>query len=217
MSNNESFIDEVTEEVRRDKLYAGLRKYGWIGIAAVILLVGGASVNEWMKVRERATAQAAGDAILDAVTRGTTADQIAALDEIGATGDLGAVLGLVAAGAQPEDMTAAADRLAAVAADDTAPQLYRDLAVLKRAMLPGQMSPSERVEVLTGLTAPGAPFRVLAEEQIAFAEVELGETASAVTRLEALLNDNEASGALRQRAQQLIVALGGGETAEDGA
>jgi hypothetical protein len=217
MSNNESFIDEVTEEVRRDKLYAGLRKYGWIGIAAVVLLVGGASVNEWMKARERATAEAAGDAILAAVTQGTTADQIAALAEIDADGDLGAVLGLVAAGAQPDDLAAAAERLAAVAADDTAPQLYRDLAALKRAMLPGQMSPADRIEALTGLTTPGAPFRVLAEEQIAFAEVELGETASAVTRLEALLNDNEASGALRQRAQQLIVALGGGETAEDGA
>ena len=217
MSNNESFIDEVTEEVRRDKLYAGLRKYGWIGIAAVVLLVGGASVNEWMKARERATAEAAGDAILAAVTSQATEAKLAALDEIGAEGDLGAVLGLIAAGEQPDDMAAAAARLSAVAADPATLPLYRDLAVLKHAMLPGQMSPSERVEALTGLTAPGAPFRVLAEEQIAFAEVELGETASAVTRLEALLNDNEASGALRQRAQQLIVALGGGEAADDGA
>ncbi len=36
MSNNDSFIDEVNEEVRRDKLYALFRKYGWIGVVAVL-------------------------------------------------------------------------------------------------------------------------------------------------------------------------------------
>ena len=217
MSNNDSFIDEVTEEVRRDKLYAALRKYGWIGIAAVLLLVGGATLNEYLKAREQARAEATGDAILSAVTRDITAGKLSALDEIAAEGELAAVLGLIAAGEQPEDPDAAAERLAAVAADANTPQLYRDLAVLKHAMLPGQMSPAERVDALAGLITPGAPFRVLAEEQIALAEVELGDTASALARLELLLNDNEASGALRQRAQQLIVALGGGEAADDGA
>lgn len=216
MSNTDSFIDEVTEEVRRDKLYGALRKYGWIGVAAVVLLVGGASVNEWMKARDRAAAEATGDAILAAVTEGDTPAKLAALDQIAAGGELDAVLGLVAAGEQPEDFAAAGERLAAVAADPETPPLYRDLAVLKRATLPGVMSPSDRIDALTLLTAPGAPFRVLAEEQIAFAEVELGETEAAITRLEALLDDNEASGALRQRAQQLIVALGGG-TEDDGA
>ena len=43
MSETDSFIDEVTEEVRRDKLFALFRKYGWIGIAAVLLIVGGAA------------------------------------------------------------------------------------------------------------------------------------------------------------------------------
>jgi hypothetical protein len=217
MSNNESFIDEVTEEVRRDKLFATFRKYGWIGVAAVLLLVGGASMNEVLKARERAAAEATGDAILSAVTRDITAAKLSALDEIGAEGELGAALGLIGAGELTGDLDAAGARLAAVAADPAAPQLYRDLAVLKRAMLPGQMTPEERVTALSGLTGPGAPFRVLAEEQIAFAEIELGQGEAARTRLEALLEDNEASGALRQRAQQLIVALGGGETAGDGA
>ena len=34
MSNPDSFIDEVTEEVRRDRLFAVFRKYGWIGVLA---------------------------------------------------------------------------------------------------------------------------------------------------------------------------------------
>ena len=219
MSNNESFIDEVTEEVRRDKLYAALRKYGWIGILGVVLLVGGAAVNEWLKARERAAAEALGDAVLAAIETGEPEAKLAALDAIAAEGDRAALLGLVAASELPLDPAKAAEKLAAVADDPAQPPLYRDLATLKRAMLPEILGPQERVDALTPLTAPGAPFRVLAEEQIALAEIELDAVDSAIARLEALLNDNEASGALRQRAQQLIVALGGPAAAEatDGA
>ena len=47
MSTPDSFIDEVTEEVRRDRLYALLRKYGWVGIAVVVAIVGWASWTEY--------------------------------------------------------------------------------------------------------------------------------------------------------------------------
>ena len=70
MSNNDSFIDEVTEEVRRDKLFAAFRKYGWIGAVVVIGIVGGTAWNEWQQSREAARAQAFGDAVLDALDLG---------------------------------------------------------------------------------------------------------------------------------------------------
>ena len=41
MSNPDSFIDEVTEEVRRDRLFRLFRKYGWIGVVIILGLVGG--------------------------------------------------------------------------------------------------------------------------------------------------------------------------------
>lgn len=209
MSNPDSFIDEVTEEVRRDKLYAVLRKYGWIGVAGVILIVGGAAVNEWIKARDRADAEAAGDAILDAIAVGDPATRIAALEAIPAQGDRAALLGLIVA-AETGDAASAAERLQAIADNTALPSLYRDLAVLKRAMLPGSpVAAADRKEALAPLTAAGAPFRALAEEQTALAEIELGETDAALTRLSALLADQDASGALRQRASQLIVALGG--------
>ncbi len=209
MTNPESFIDEVTEEVRRDKLFAVLKKYGWIGIVAVLVIVGGASINEWMKERAKAAAEAAGDEILTAEAKADLTERLAALDAINTEGDVSAVVGLIAA-AENDDPAKAADRLAAIAADATLPQLYRDLAGFKRAMLPNStLSADERVAALEPLTTPGGAFRVLAEEQIAIAEVELGKKDDAITRLQALLIDTEASSALRKRASQLIVALGG--------
>ena len=58
MSNPDSFIDEVTEEVRRDRLFAMFRKYGWIGVLIVVFIVGGAAVNEWRKSSAEARAEA---------------------------------------------------------------------------------------------------------------------------------------------------------------
>ena len=37
VSNPESFIQEVTEEVRRDRLYSYFRKYGWIPALIVVV------------------------------------------------------------------------------------------------------------------------------------------------------------------------------------
>jgi len=64
MSNTDSFIEEVTEEVRRDKLFALMRKWGWLVALIIVGLVGGAAYNEWSKARSQAQAQAFGDAVL---------------------------------------------------------------------------------------------------------------------------------------------------------
>ena len=39
MSNNDSFIDEVNDEVRRDRLYGMVRRYGWIAVVLIALIV----------------------------------------------------------------------------------------------------------------------------------------------------------------------------------
>lgn len=208
MSNPESFIEEVTEEVRRDKLFAALKKYGWIGVVGIIVIVGGTSINEWMKAQQQAAAEAAGDAILAADALADPAARLDALDAIVAEGDVSALVGLIAASDQT-DPVAASDRLAAIAADSSLPQLYRDLAAFKRATVADSpLSVDDRVAALEPLTVPGGAFRVLAEEQIALAEVEQGKTEAAIERLQALMIDTEASQGLRQRVSRLIVSLG---------
>lgn len=49
MSNTDSFVEEVTDELRNDQLFAAMRKYGWIAAVAVVAIVGGASWNEYSK------------------------------------------------------------------------------------------------------------------------------------------------------------------------
>lgn len=212
MSNNESFIDEVTEEVRRDRLFVLMRRYGWIVIAAVLLIVGGATYSEWQKARTEAAAQALGDSMLSALSNEDAAIRTAALDQIEVTGGAKALVDfmLSANALTGEDRKEAIARLKDITADASLPALYRDLATLKSVLLQGADTPADdRIALLQPLTAAGAPFRLLAEEQIALILVEKGDTDAALTKLQAILLDTDVTAGLRRRASQLIVALGG--------
>jgi len=210
VSNPESFIEEVTEEVRRDRLFAAFRKYGWIGVLGVVLIVGGAAVTEWRKASNRAAAQAFGDAVMVALEQGTAPARRAALAAVPASADRAAILNLMLASDPTDDRAGTLAALDKVASDATLPASYRDLAVLRRVVLSGaDMALADRRAALDPIAAPGRPFRPLALEQLAYLLVEAGDTAGAIAALQALSQDQEAPSGLRQRATQMIVALGG--------
>ena len=221
-NTSDSFINEVTEEVQRDRLYGLFRRYGWIGLLLVVLIVGGAAFVEWRKAQERAAAEGLGDALLAGLESDDAADRAAALAAIETDSD-GAVVSRMLAAAemvQAGDRTGAVALLRAVAGDGSVPLLYRDLAQLKALMLGSDAIPAEdRRLALDVLAAPGAPFAPLAQEQLALLELELGDEAAALERLRALSEDAAAGRGLRERADALIVALGGDADAgaDDGA
>ncbi len=213
MSETDSFIDEVSEEVRRDRLYGLMRKYGWIGILAIFLLVGGAAYNEWNKAAKQAAAQDLGDSLLSALEQPEAADRLAALAVIdGETADARALIGLLkSAQAQSDgDITAAATALNGLISDADVPKAYRDLATLKLVLLKGVEMPIEaRRESLLSLAVAGAPFRLLAQEKLALLDVEAGDVPAAISRLHDIIGDVEVTAGLRNRASQLIMVLGG--------
>ncbi|WP_430464277.1 hypothetical protein [Tabrizicola sp.] len=210
MSNPDSFINEVTEEVRRDQLFAMFRKYGWIGGLLVVAVVGGAAYSEWQKAQETKRAQGFGDAMLEAFDLGGAADRRAALEAVPADGGQIALRALMLASDPAEDKAAALAALEALIADTTQPEIYRDMAQLRRVMVAGaDLALADRRAALEGISAPGRAFRVLAAEQLAYLMIEEGKTDEAIAALTALMQDQEATQALRARAGQIITALGG--------
>ncbi|MCB2126818.1 MAG: tetratricopeptide repeat protein [Rhodobacteraceae bacterium] len=217
MSETDSFIDEVTEEVRRDKLFAVFRKYGWIGVLAVLLIVGGAAFNEWQKARVRSAAEGFGDAVVAAMDTEDPAARVAALDAI-STGGGGepaarrAVTQFLAAdeALKAGDRAGALNRLEALAAEPGLPDDYRQLARLKAVILAGaSMDAAARDAALAELAQPGAPFRALAMEQQAVALTADGKTDEALALARQVLQEPDATPGLQRRVTQLIVALGG--------
>ena len=217
MSDTDSFIDEVTEEVRRDQLFALFRKYGWIGVLAIVLIVGAASWKEWQKAQAEASAQAFGDAIVaamgsnDSATRAKALADVAASDKIAGSAGRAAVAALM----QSAEAEAAGDRAGALAllktVSDNAdvPALYRDLADLKGLMLDGAaMDPAARNQALARLAVPGAPYRTLAEEQQALILLDAGKTDEAVAQFRAIAEDADTPQSQRGRVGQILSMLG---------
>ncbi|TVS03304.1 MAG: hypothetical protein EA407_07365 [Rhodobacteraceae bacterium] len=211
MSNPDSFINEVTEELRRDKMMSYMRRYGWIAALAVVLIVGGAAWNEWRKASERASAEAFGDAVLAALENNDSADRIRALAAIETTGAQRGLLQLMRAGELLEqDRSAALTALQSAADDDALPDAYRQLAALKRVIAGGADIPlADRETVLASLSQPGQPLRPLALEQEALLQLEQGNRERAIEILTDLLSQSDVSDTLRRRTSQLLTALGG--------
>ena len=210
MSESDSFIQEVSDEVRRDNLYRMMRKYGWIAILAVILLVGAAAWTEYTKAQARAQAEARGDAMLAALSENDLAARAEAFDALDTSGESAAVTALMAAAAQQDagETATAIATLDALATNGAVPQVYRDLAAFKSALLDAGTDPATRRQKLETLAAPGQPFALLAQEQLALADLAQGDRDAAVTRLTAILEDAGVTQGLRDRAQTLMVSLG---------
>lgn len=212
MSETDSFIEEVSEEVRRDRLWGYARRYGWFAVVVILAVVGVTAWNEFRNAQETATAEALGDAVNAATSESSAEARAAALMKVAeGSGDAKVVIEMRRAGALLEAGDAAGARsvLEDIANGSTDP-VYADLARLKVLLLTGdEMSKDEKVAALDALSAAGAPFRPLALEQKAIVLMEAGDANAANAILSEILEDSQSPDALRARASQLLIALGG--------
>ncbi|MBE3638507.1 hypothetical protein [Mangrovicoccus algicola] len=215
MSSPDSFLDEVAEEVRRDRLYRLARRYGWILAVAVVAGVGGVAWWDWQKSRVELSAQGFGDALLAGLSSEDPQVRATAVSEIAATGDQVALRDLTAAGdVALQDGQAATEMLQALIGNDEVSQIYRDVARLKIVQLPdNRLTTDQRLEVLEPLLVPGHAFRLSALELRAMIRIERNEAELALADLAEIRDAADATPGQRQRATQMTVALGGGTEA----
>ena len=212
MSDTDSFLQEVSEELRRDRLYRNIRKYGWIAILLVIVIVGAATYREYLKSQAETEAELFGTSIIDALNEKNGADRISKLQKINAPGENAkAVVAMLLSAESMGNETATlemsnlSDAIEGLSIDAH----YRDLLNFKILLNSSEiMSVDERTKAFKVLSKPGNPFRLLAEEQIALIELELGNTDSAIEKISQILLDAELTAGLRSRATQMMIALG---------
>ena len=213
MSNSDGFIEEVTEELRRDQMMATLKRYGWIAVLVVLLIVGGAAFSEYRKAQTRAQAEGLGDAILTALNNDEAAARVSGLQAVEASDpQAAAVLALLTASEQlaAEDLGGAVANLDAVAANSEIPLIYRQIAQFKALTLQSEsMSAAERKQGFEALGAVGGNLSLLAQEQLALIAVQEGDIETAIATYQTVLSDAGVTPDLQQRALQVIVALGG--------
>ncbi|MEL6979199.1 MAG: tetratricopeptide repeat protein [Pseudomonadota bacterium] len=210
------FIAEVTEELQRDRAYKLFRRYGPFVAAAVVLIVIAAAVNEYMNASATQAAREAGAAIFEAVEGEDLDASIAALtakaDDLSPGAAIVARLNAAALAAQNGDEAQAAALFDRVAADAEPQSPYRDLGLLRAAMMRFDAAPaSESIAAFEPLTAQGRPFRALALEMLGAAHVKAGDLAAARDAFRAAFEEPLAPQSLRVRAADLLVGAGGAD------
>ena len=213
MSETDSFIEEVTEEVRRDRMFALLKRYGWVLVLLIVLIVGGTAWQAWTKQQASDEAKALGDGILSAMDAEEARARAAGLETVraehpgaDATRRFLQASALLEAG----EAERARETLQSIENNAEVPMIYRQIASFKAlSASKDSLGVDERRAGFEALAQPGNLLRLLAEEQIGLIEIETGETAAAIDRFQAILNDAETTAGLQQRAAQVIVALGG--------
>ncbi len=213
MSDSDGFIEEVTEELRRDQMMAKLKRYGWIAVLAVLLIVGGAAFSEYRKSQTRAQAEALGDAMLSALEGDEAVDRVAGLKAVETDEpQAAAILAMLTASEQlaAEDLEGAVGNLNSVATNGDIPQIYREIAQFKALTLQAEtMDANERKQGFEALGAGVGGLRLLAQEQLALIAIQEGDVEAAIATYQAVLSDAAVTPDLQQRALQVIVALGG--------
>lgn len=214
MSNPDSFIEEVSEEVRRERLYRLVRRWGWVGVLAILLIVGGAIFAEWRRASAEAEARATGGAIDSAMLIADPSARAAALAEArdAGSGEAATLTALLQAQAEVDagDTAAAAETLREVIAATPDP-LLRDVA---RLHLVGVLdfedgTAEERLSIVDGIVTEGGEMSLIAQEIRAAIRAETGDLDGARADLQAVVADALATESMRARAGDLLIALGG--------
>ena len=204
MSESDSFIQEVTEEVRQDRMLALWKRWGPFVLAALVLAVGGAALWSWLDAREQARAEARGAALLAAAPDALDQQQRLA-ESMDEPARLIAEFGVAAQLARQGETDVAAQAYRALAERAGIAPHYRQLALLQALRLEAQAGdPAAVLSQLEPLAQPGAPYAPLARELAAVVHLRAGDAAAARAEIEAILADPAATQALRLRARELL-------------
>lgn len=219
-----SFDQEVDDDLRAQRAVALARRLAPVIAAAIVLLLAGIGLWQYLRHRAEQRAEAASAAyfaadqlaqkaspggVLDRAAAGKARDAFAAVARDAPDG-IAVLARLHVAGlaAQLGDLAAAHAEWVRVEADDAAPAAQRSLATLLDCSSRIGTDPVPALKArLAPLEAPGAPWRALAQEAEALADLGAGDQAAARALLTQVSMSADAPQGARQRAQGLLQTL----------
>jgi hypothetical protein len=222
-------FDEVDEDLRAERAQALFKRYGWLLIALVLLVIAASGAWQGWRWWQAKRDMAAGTAFLAAMSlaqatgpeaTGPTTDPasrkaaIAAFDQVAATAPDGygtlARLRAAALKADAGDLAGATALYDQIAADSTADPLLRGLASLLWAQRQLDTGDPALLEArLKALAVPDNPWHALASEDLALLDLRQGHTDAAKAKLRTLAGDVSLPQDMRGRASGLLNRLGG--------
>jgi hypothetical protein len=213
---NETFLREVDENLRRDRLRDFGKKYGnWIAVAVVLFLAVSGGFIWWqqhqVKTSEGQVEQLA--QIYHDVGTANVSKAPAQLDELANSGSkairASALFTSAALALEKNDHKTAIAKYREIAGDDGFPQPYRDAALVRQTALEfDQIKPEEVIARLEPFAKPGKPWFGTAGEMTALAMIKQGKKDQAGRLFAAIAKDKSVPQTIRGRAVQIAGTLG---------
>lgn len=214
--NNEAFLREVDDELRRDQMAGIGRRYGlWIVVAIVAILVAFGGWTYWQHHKANAAGQE-GETLAKAIEdlgSGRSAQAAGPLATL--AGSDSAAMKATALFTQADvllgknDTKGAAAKFAAVANDASLPQPFRDLALVRQTATEyDSLQPQAVIDRLRGLASKDSAWFGSAGEMVAIAYIRQNKTAEAGKLYGEIAQTDNVPESIRQRAVQMAGSLG---------
>jgi hypothetical protein len=214
---NETFLREVDENLRRDRLSDFAKKNGPLLIAAVVLFLAASAGAIWWQQHKVERSEQQVEKLTDAyraIGAGKpAASTVAALDELSESGSkavrASALFTRAVTALEQNDTKLATAKFREIATDDGLPKPYRDLALIRQTALEfDQIPPQDVVTRLQPLAKAGEPWFGTAAEMTGMALIKQGKKNEAGQLFAAIAKDKDVPDSARQRAIQIASSLG---------
>ena len=213
---SETFLREVDENLRRDRVRDFSKKYGnWL-IAGVILFLAASGGTIWWQQHQIQRSEGHVEQLSQIyrdIGTGNAGKSPGQLDELSKSGSkavrASALFTRAALAIQQSDTKLAIAKYREIAGDGSLPKPYRDIALIRQTALEfDQIQPQEVIARLQPLAKPGAPWFGTAGEMTAMALIKQGKKAEAGRLFAAIANDKNVPETIRGRSVQIAGSLG---------
>ena len=212
----ETFVREVDENLRRDRLRDWFTEYGnWLIAAVVLFLAISGGLIWWNQHQEAKRGEQVEQLaqVYKDIGTGNVAKATSQLDALSDSGSkavrASAQFAKAALALQQNDTKQAAAAYKAIAEDDGMPRPYRDAALIRQTALEfDQLKPDDVIARLAPLTKAGEPWFGSAGEMTALALLKQGKNQQAAQLFAAIAKDKSAPDTIRGRAAQEAGSMG---------
>ena len=212
----DTFVKEVDENLRRDRLRDFFRENGgWIAAGVVLFLAISGGIIWYQQYRQqRAEAQVEQLAqIYKDIGVGNTAKVPQQLDDLSHSGSkavrASALFTRAAFALQQNDQKLAIASFKAIRDDSSLPDSYRNAALIRQTALEfDQLQPQQVIAQLEPLAKPDNPWFGSAGEMTALALIKQGKTREAGQLFATLAKDKDVPDGIRNRSLQISGSLG---------